>query len=386
MENKTVSMNLSERTVAKYDLDNSQEYIEIHLADGIKIIPKKVDLEKIYLELTTECNFDCITCIRNSWSDEIGHMENKVLDKILAELNKLPNLKTVHLGGFGEPTSHPRFMEVVRKIKNKGLEVEFITNGHYLDKKIVDELIDLEVDKIITSIDAPKEDKFEKIRLNGEYNTLLDNLDYLAERKKDLRASKPKLWFEFVAMKDNYHLLPKLVKLAENFSVESVLITNLLPYTEDMVEQILYGKEDEEISLDDGSGSVYLKAQFPEMEFRTLRNCNFIEDKSVSISFQGDIVPCYPLLHNYEFYIYDRKKENQSYSFGNIIEESLAEIWTKEEYINFRSRVRDDRFPSCTDCKYLEGCSMAEDNSLDCWGNSPSCADCLWYRGIIVCP
>ncbi|MGM0502781.1 MAG: tungsten cofactor oxidoreductase radical SAM maturase [Bacillota bacterium] len=377
---------LSKQNIKKYNLDEKQEYIEINLSDGLKLLPKTVDLEKIYLELTTECNLDCITCIRNSWSDKIGHMKDEVLNNILGELKKLPDLKTVQLGGFGEPTTHPKFMEVVKRVKAAGLELELITNGHFLNSEIVDKLIELKVDKIITSVDAPTEEKFEDIRLNADYDILLDNLNYLAQRKQELKAVKPKLWFEFVAMKNNYQLLPNLVKLATELSVESVLVTNLLPYTSDMTEQILYGAEDKEIKLGDGSGAVYLKAQFPEMELRTIRNCNFIEDKSLSVSWQGDVVPCYPLLHNYNMYIYGREKENQSYSFGKIPSESLAEIWTKKEYMHFRSKVRNEKFPSCTDCKYLDGCSMAEDNSLDCWGNSPSCADCLWYRGIIVCP
>ena len=45
--------------------------------------------------------------------------------------------------------------------------------------------------------------------------------------------------------------------------------------------------------------------------------------------------------------------------------------------------VRDFRFPSCVDCG--EACAYAEHNQ-DCWGNAPSCADCLWAQDLVRCP
>ena len=74
------------------------------------------------------------------------------------------------------------------------------------------------------------------------------------------------------------------------------------------------------------------------------------------------------------------------YYLGNINEKHPADIWKDAEYVNFRLAVKNFRFPSCSDCKDLEGCSMADNNEMDCWGNSPSCAECLWSRRLIACP
>ncbi|MGQ9585737.1 MAG: hypothetical protein ACUVXG_10090 [Anaerolineae bacterium] len=41
------------------------------------------------------------------------------------------------------------------------------------------------------------------------------------------------------------------------------------------------------------------------------------------------------------------------------------------------------RFPSCVDCG--AACDYAEQNE-DCWGNVPSCADCLWAQDVVRCP
>lgn len=360
--------------------------VKINYPDGIKYVPCRCDMEKIYLELTTRCNFDCITCIRNSWSDKTGDMENKVLNAVLEELPSLPELETVQLGGFGEPQIHPRFLETVARIKDIELKLEFITNGHFLTPETIDRLLELEVDRIIVSVDAPTEEEFEEIRKNSNFNRLQQNLYYLQEKKQKDRLEKPRLTFEFVAMKKNYKLLPNLTRLAEKLGVESLLVTNLLPYTRDMVDQTLYDGEKANFTAQSKGSFLYLNTSFPAMELKTGRKCNFITRNSLSISREGRVTPCYPLLHNYTCYIFGRKKEINSHSFGTIPEESIADIWAKEEYVRFRHRVRHEEFPSCPDCDYRDGCGMSVNNRLDCWGQSPSCADCLWYRELIVCP
>ena len=380
---------LSKKLSEKYNLGPEDEFVEIEHKNGFKLIPKRKDLTKIYLELTTRCNFDCITCIRNSWAEGLGHMSDELLDSFFAQLDDLPELETIHLGGFGEPQIHPRFNEVVSKIKKLGYRLEIITNGQLLTPKRVRELVELEVDKIFVSMDAPRAEEFEEIRKNSDYPKLLENLEYLRDYKQKKNKTKPKLAFEFVAMKDNYQLLPNLMGLAEQLDVEKILVTNLLPYTEDMVEQTLYQqpeKKSHQFKTESKGSFLYLKTKFPKMKIETERECDFIADKSLSITWEGNVSPCYPLLHSYKCYVYGREKEIERYHLANIAQESIAQIWTKDEYIKFRDRLEEERFPSCHDCKYIDGCGMTVNNQLDCWGHSPSCADCLWYRGIILCP
>jgi MoaA/NifB/PqqE/SkfB family radical SAM enzyme len=87
-------------------------------------------------------------------------------------------------------------------------------------------------------------------------------------------------------------------------------------------------------------------------------------------------------MHSYSYYIFGRRKDVKRYALGNVNEKSLLDIWTSEEYVIFRAKVNDFRFPSCVDCGIA--CSFAEEN-IDCWGNDPSCADCLWAQDILLC-
>ncbi len=354
--------------------------------DGYRIIPLRPDVKKLYIEVSTLCNFDCVTCIRNSWRDELSRMDAATFENILKSLPGLPNLECVHFGGFGEPFSHPELFNMMRAVKDRGLRVEVITNGSLLTGEAVDRLIDMKIDMVFVSLDAPTREEYENIRQGADFDSVLGNVKRLVERRNGAKSKYPELGIEFVAMKSNYSQLPELVKTSFDLKASKLIVTNLLPYHESMQDQILYDMDDTVIHFGDKSPLSLMLAQFPYMKLRTDRYCKFVEDKAACINHKGYVSPCYALMHSYDCYIYGRKKEIFPYHPGNVNERSLADIWKETEYVNFRLAVKNFKFPSCPDCKYLEGCSMADSNEMDCWGNSPSCAECLWSRQLIACP
>jgi hypothetical protein len=79
-----------------------------------------------------------------------------------------------------------------------------------------------------------------------------------------------------------------------------------------------------------------------------------------------------------------REKHVQPYVFGTLERQTLDEIWQRDEYQTFRKRLRAFDFSPCVGCG---GCDMAETNLEDCIGSPfPTCGDCLWARGVILCP
>ncbi|MFZ5611034.1 MAG: tungsten cofactor oxidoreductase radical SAM maturase [Bacillota bacterium] len=362
------------------------EALFIASAEGYRIIPLKPDLKKLYIEVTTHCNFACITCIRNSWRDELSHMSRETFESIKKALPELTNLECVHFGGFGEPFSHPGIFDMLSSVKEMGLKAEIITNGSLLNDAVADKLIDLKVDIVFVSLDAPDKDEYDRIRQGADFSSVLDNIRGLVERKNKAKSIYPELGIEFVAMKNNYRKLPQLIKMCRDFNVRKFIVTNLLPYHQSIQDQILYDMDDTVIPFGDDSPLTMMMAQLPYMKLRTDRYCKFVEDKAMCINHKGYVSPCYALMHSYNCYVYGRQKEMIPYYLGNINEKHLVDIWKDAEYVNFRLAVKNFRFPSCSDCKDLEGCSMADNNEMDCWGNSPSCAECLWSRRLIVCP
>lgn len=68
------------------------------------------------------------------------------------------------------------------------------------------------------------------------------------------------------------------------------------------------------------------------------------------------------------------------------MENSLEDIWNSKAYSQFRKTIYYNLYPSCIDCDLVEGCDMVKSTEVDCYGISPSCADCLWARKFVICP
>lgn len=367
-------------------LEAEQEAILVSTEGGYRLIPLLPDVKRIYIEVTTECNFSCITCIRSSWQDQLIHMDWETFENIIKNLKELPNLESVHFGGFGEPMTHPRIFDMLKAVKDLGLKVEMITNGSYLKEENIQKLIDLELDLLFTSLDSPDENEYNEIRQGADFQSVSQNVKNLQLIKQKRKTKKPELGIEFVAMKKNYAKLPKLIRMACDLNVSQIIISNLLPYHESMKDEIVYDIDDTGRMFGKESLRTTIWAQMSNMKLRTERSCKFVKDKSLCINYLGNISPCYALMHTYQCYIYGRKKQMYPCYLGNINEKSLQDIWMDPGYVNFRRVVNENLFPSCTDCKSQDGCNYTESNEMDCWGNSPSCAECLWARRIIACP
>jgi sulfatase maturation enzyme AslB (radical SAM superfamily) len=70
-------------------------------------IPNKSDIRKLYVELTGDCNFSCEMCFRHSFPETLGSMDDHLLGKLCREIESLPELREIIVGGIGEPFLHP---------------------------------------------------------------------------------------------------------------------------------------------------------------------------------------------------------------------------------------------------------------------------------------
>jgi hypothetical protein len=82
----------------------------------------------INLDLTTSCNYRCDHCID---FDMLNRGPGFPLESVLRSLVllRLSGLRSVILIGGGEPTSHPKFAQVVAAIKALGLQMAIVSNG-----------------------------------------------------------------------------------------------------------------------------------------------------------------------------------------------------------------------------------------------------------------
>jgi MoaA/NifB/PqqE/SkfB family radical SAM enzyme len=386
---------------AKVRLDEGHNLIRIHRP--------VTQLTKVYLEPTVECNLDCITCFRNAWDQPAGRMTEKTFERFLAGLKELSPLPSVYFGGIGEPLYHPKTIEWIARVKQLGVKVELITNGTILNEKIARRLIDAGLDVLWVSIDGASPETYADVRLGAELPGILKNLRRFAKMRKASHFPTPEIGIAFVAMKRNIADLPKVIQLGKSVKAQYFSISNLQPATEDMQADRLY--------LQTMHNIAYLQAphlpqlSLPKMDFNEITTpalfqtfnsqlnisfagnnwggandtCNFVESGTMSIAWNGDVSPCWPLMHTHTSYLHGKPRISKKHVIGNVAEHSLADLWLDPDYVAYRERLHNFVFAPCSFCG---GCDLSESNEEDCIGNTtfPVCGGCLWAQGIIQCP
>ncbi len=379
--------------------------------NGLRLRRPVTQLTKVYVEPTSRCNLNCTTCMRNKWDEQLGAMSDATWQQIARSLSDIRPAPTVFFGGLGEPLAHPAIVSMVKQAKALGAPTELITNGTLLNERVSTQLLGAGLDMLWVSLDGATPETYGDVRLGAALAQVLDNLF----RFRELRRSSPhtcRIGIEFVAMKRNIADLPEVLRIAGRAGARRLVVSNLLPYSPDMADQVLYTRT---LSMIDqttlpADSKLAWQVDLPQLDwdqetrealYQVMRQwwrvrmvgadpgqasdyCPFIESGSMAIAWDGGVSPCIPLMHNHTVYLGEREHFSRRYVAGQVQEGSLLEIWNSPAYVAFRARVQTFDYAPCLSCG---GCQLFEKNEEDCFGNTfPACGGCLWAQGLIRCP
>jgi len=96
-----------------------------------------------WLEITTFCNMACPGCYKGCHIEgrPRSHFPLKEVKEDILHLKKVKNCQTVTISG-GEPLMHPDIVEIVKFIKDNGMEPFILTNGVLAKKPLLQKLKD----------------------------------------------------------------------------------------------------------------------------------------------------------------------------------------------------------------------------------------------------
>lgn len=165
-------------------------------------------IDRLHIELTNFCNFACEFCPDSKMKRQRGMMPVETAKVILDEVADTRAVKTVLFHVMGEPVLYPNLIDVVEYAGNKGIETCLTTNGSLLKEKLLDELINAGVGKIIISLQTPDEKTFSLRGARGiKFDEYADNI--AAAAKKFLnKTGKTKLVISFLSSPLRRLLIP----------------------------------------------------------------------------------------------------------------------------------------------------------------------------------
>jgi MoaA/NifB/PqqE/SkfB family radical SAM enzyme len=385
---------------AKVRLDEGTNFVRLHRPI--------THLTKIYIEPTVACNLDCITCFRNNWDQPIAPMSEATFDQILAGLKALDPIPNVYFGGIGEPLFNPKTIEWIAQIKELGVKVELITNGTTLTEKRTRQLVDAGLDMLWVSIDGATPESYADVRLGAEFPRVIENIRRLTKMRKGGHFPQPEIGIAFLAMRRNIADLPKVIRLGISLGAKYFSVSNIQPATADMQDERLYTRSMRNIAY--LPSTVLPHLSLPKIDFNEQTQdaliqafnsgcnvsfagnnwggandvCNFVESGTMSIAWNGDVSPCWSLMHTHTTFLHGKPRLLKKHVIGNVADRSLLDLWLDPGYQAYRERLHNFVFAPCTFCG---GCDLSEANQEDCLGNTfPACGGCLWAQGIIQCP
>jgi sulfatase maturation enzyme AslB (radical SAM superfamily) len=171
--------------------------------------------DRIFCDITNVCNLRCPHCY-NNWNDEYLQkpllMTMEHFEKVLP-LASLTLTGSFYLSCAFEPTLHPKFTEMLKKIPPRlQKQIVFTTN---LTTNISDHTFEtlsvMRLNQINISVESFKPEIFEQCRKNAKYERFINNLERLVHYFKK-EPNSPRIRFITLVTKLNAQEIPSIIE------------------------------------------------------------------------------------------------------------------------------------------------------------------------------
>ena len=246
---------------------------------------------EIGIEMTNKCNLGCPFCAREEMVRPEGDMSMDIFRKIVDEVKSYAEI--IYLHGDGEPFLHQNIYEAILYAKKNGLKVGVSTNGTTLNRKNAELLVETKIDYLIIAMDGVTKETYEKLRLYGKFEEVVDNVKGFLELSRESGADIFTI-IQFIEMDENRH---ESKAFYEYWKTHKPDVIRIKPY----VDLLEHSK----------------KTHFNKPCFYLWRQ--------TMIDWDGTVFPCCV-------------DTNSKHRLGNIAEKSLAEIWNDTPILEMRGK------------------------------------------------
>jgi radical SAM protein with 4Fe4S-binding SPASM domain len=241
----------------------------------------------------------------------------------------------------GEPFLNPNFLEMVQYAHEKNIYTATSTNAHYLTDAKAKATVESGLDRLIISIDGTTQDVYEKYRIGGNLEKVMDGAKNIVKWKKALNSKTPFVFFQFLVVKPNEHQIEAIKKLGAEIGVDQVRFKTAQVYDFENDPHQLVPTIDKYSRYKTGKdGKRQVKSGLSNHCWR-LWHANVI-------SWDGIVVPC----------CFDKDAMHQ---LGNLHNQSFKELWNNQNYQQFRKELSKSRknIDICSNCS--EGLTVWEE-------------------------
>ncbi len=293
------------------------------IKQGKLTLPRYLDVE-----LTNLCNFRCRFCPTGTKSIQRlkGNMPEAVADALVENIRKfhIPGVRFIR---WGEPTMHPKYLEIMKRVKEAGAAIHINTNGALLDEAQIKQLIEMETDSIKFSFQGADEGTYNEMREGGDYAHLLD----VIKQMYHLRGSRS---YPYIQISTT--LTGETAEQIENFKQD---VGDYCDYY-NIGYTMLHHLNVDNMKIDEKEKEKIRKLQQQEkMKHVYLEVCSEAFDK-LSVNWNGDVTLC---CSDYDNFLV----------VGNILDMDLKQLFNSkaaDQYRDMIARHEYGRVKCCSTC------------------------------------
>lgn len=279
---------------------------------------------RITIESGNICNLRCPLCPTGQKDDSAkkGLLSFSDFKRFIDEIGK--NILLIRLYNWGEPLLNKELVKMVEYADKSKIAVKISTNLSLpIEDTLAKALIKANLQKIYISCDGASSSTYSTYHIDGDFNKVISNMKLLLKKKKQLNNHYTEIIWLFHVFKHNEHEIEKAKAMAKDIGIK--LVINKM--RTDMGKEIF---ETSEKSIERDSKWIpgnpeYNIFNMTEKKPKNRFNCDLLWAETV-INWDGCILPCCAVY-------------NETYSFGNIKEESFKNIWNNEKYASARKEI-----------------------------------------------
>ncbi len=352
---------------------------EFKRGDGISRLP----IQQISIKICNACNLRCKTC--GQWG-ETGYN----LGKPNAELSKIVPVeryieiadsvkkdKPIYYIWGGEPFLYPGLMDLTARIKQNKSVLSLVTNATFLESN-AKEIVKQGWDALMFSLDGPEPIHDEIRGKQGTFKRVAAGIEAVQRYKRDMKKTLPWIMPLVTISTWNAPKLDEIFEVAKELDTDCV-VAYYSWFTNETIGNAHTKIMQKHLGITPTAWKGYLfdhnvdtDALLESLKRIRSRKWGFpiifipdLKDEQIPTYYKnpgeffgfgpcispfttvelmpnGDVSPC---------------RDYPDYVTGNILEQSLQDIWNGEKYVKFRKALIDNggTFPICARCCGLMG-------------------------------
>jgi MoaA/NifB/PqqE/SkfB family radical SAM enzyme len=292
----------------------------------------------VNFEVISTCNLRCPMCSNGGNIGKPYDQHGKVMP--LANFRKIwdkikDKIRLLILVGQGETFTHPKIYDILDYVYPTPVYIDTNGNVNLNEYKIVNSSIS----DLIFSLDGCDQRTYGKYRVNGKFDKVINNIKNVVRVKKE-KGKGPKIIIKHIVFKHTEAYLVDMQQLAKDLEVDKLEIT----------ECVVHPAHSREL----------IKEFLPVGKYSQLGRIKYVDfdNYTLGLNDRVDSPYCFAPINNPQI------KVNGDVTLcctsqdvvGNILKNSLENIWTSDIYSEKRKQVLTNRYKvkNCLVCSRIQ--------------------------------